>query len=78
VIADETAGVWTWLPFDAAVEHAIERAFLGLASRVFLRTGDAIHLATASLHGFAQIHSHDTHLLAAAAVFGLTGVDVVP
>ncbi len=78
LVADEAAGVWTWLPFDATVEHALERAFLALGSRVFLRTGDAIHLSTASLNGFAEIHSHDKHVLAAAAVFGLKGVDVVP
>ena len=78
VLADEAAGVWTWLPFDTTVEHAVEQAFLGLAAKVFLRTGDAIHLATAALHGFTEIHSHDRHLLAAAGAFGLTGVDVVP
>jgi predicted nucleic acid-binding protein len=78
VVADDAAGVWTWLPFDGAVEHAVEQAFLGLGPKVFLRAGDAIHLATASLHGFAQIHSHDQRVLDAAAAFGLTGVDVIP
>jgi predicted nucleic acid-binding protein len=78
VIADEAAGVWTWLPFDATVEHAVEQAFLGLAAKVYLRAGDAVHLATARLHGFSKIHSHDRHVLAAAAAFGLAGVDVLP
>ena len=78
VLADEGAGVWTWLPVDATVEHALERAFLTLAPSVFLRTGDAIHLSTASLHGFAEIHSHDKHVLLAASAFGLRGVDVLP
>ena len=78
VLADEAAGVWTWLPFDGAVEHAVESAFLGLDAKVFLRAGDAIHLATASLHGFEQIHSHDKHVLGAASAFDLIGVDVIP
>ena len=78
IVADETAGVWMWLPFDATVQNAVEQAFLGLDGKVFLRTGDAIHLATASVNGFTEIHSHDKHVLAAAAAFGLSGVDVVP
>jgi predicted nucleic acid-binding protein len=78
ILADEGAGVWTWLPFDGTVAHALERAFLTLAPKVFLRAGDAIHLSTASLHGFAEIHSHDKHVLRAAPAFGLRGVDVVP
>jgi predicted nucleic acid-binding protein len=77
LVADEDAGVWTWLPFDDAVEHALEEALLKLGPKVFLRTGDAIHLATASLHGFKEIHSHDKHVLAAAPTFGLKGVDVL-
>jgi predicted nucleic acid-binding protein len=78
LLADEVSGVWTWLPLDAAVEHALERTFLNLAPSVFLRAGDAIHLSTASLNGFKEIHSHDRHVLRAAAAFGLKGVDVLP
>jgi len=78
VLADEGSGVWTWLPFDAGVEHALEQAMLTLGPGIFLRTGDAIHLSTASLNGFKEIHSHDRHVLQAAAAFGLKGVDVLP
>jgi hypothetical protein len=41
-------------------------------------TAIADALATASLHGFKEIHSHDKHVLAAASAFGLRGVDVLP
>lgn len=77
LLADEGAGVWTWLPFEATIEHAMEQAYLRLGPKVFLRAGDAIHLSTASLHGFREIHSHDRHVLRAATAFGLKGVDVV-
>src|SRR5437899_2238084 len=30
ILADETSGVWTWLPFDATIEHAVEQAYLTL------------------------------------------------
>jgi len=78
VLADEAAGVWTWLAYDGAVEHALEEAFFRLGAKVFLRTGDAIHLVTASLHGFRALYSHDKHVLSAASAFGLKGIDVVP
>jgi predicted nucleic acid-binding protein len=74
---DEAAGVWTWIPLDGAIEYAVEQAFLRLGADVYLRTGDAVHLVTASLHGCSEIHSHDKHLLLAAPAFGLRGVDVL-
>jgi predicted nucleic acid-binding protein len=66
IVADESADVWTWLPFDETVEHALEAALLKLVPKAFVRTGDAIHLATASLHGFSDIYSHDKHDAAAS------------
>lgn len=76
--SDEAAGVWTWLPFDQPVQTAVAQTCLKLDTAVFIRAGDAVHLATAALHGLSEIHSHDRHLLSAASEFGLKGVDVLP
>lgn len=63
-----------------AVSHLIlrevERRFRDLPTKVFLRTGDAIHLVSAHLEGFTEIWSSDRHLLAAARFFQLTGRSV--
>lgn len=76
-LEDESTGVWTWLPFDHGIQREVERRFLKIGAKCFLRSGDAIHLATASVHGFPEIHSHDKHVLLAAPEFGLRGVDVL-
>lgn len=75
--SDELAGVWTWLPFDQPVQAAVAQSCLALGPGVFIRAGDAVHLGTAALHGFSEVHSHDRHLLQAAPEFGLKGVDVL-
>ncbi len=75
---DEAAGVWTWLPFDQAVQKAVAQTCLKLDAPVFIRAGDALHLVTAALHGFPEIYSHDKHLLKAAPEFGVQGKDVLP
>jgi predicted nucleic acid-binding protein len=63
------------LPFSPSIVDRVEEAFLNLPANVFLRTGDAIHLATASEAGFKEIYSNDRHLLAAATLFKLKGIN---
>jgi predicted nucleic acid-binding protein len=77
-VHEETnAGHLEWLPLTDAILDRVESVFATAPPTTYLRAADAIHLATAAAHGFAEIHSHDKHLLAAAPLFGLRGVNVI-
>jgi uncharacterized protein len=74
--SDEHAGLWHWL---ALTERGVRRAcdvFQRLDPKLFLRSGDALHLACAHENGFVEIYSGDRILLRAAAHFGLKGINV--
>jgi predicted nucleic acid-binding protein len=64
-----------WLPLSPAIIDRVHQIFLDLPANIFLRTGDAIHPATASEAGFKEIYSNDRHLLAAATLFKLKGIN---
>ncbi len=64
-----------WLPLSPSIVETVHHVFLNLDANVFLRTGDAIHLATAAEAGFKEIYSNDRHLLAAATLFKLKGIN---
>jgi predicted nucleic acid-binding protein len=74
---DVADGVWTLIPCTMLILQAVDSAYEALSSRVFLRSADAIHLATARLSGHNAIYSNDRHLLAAADSFGLRGVNLL-
>ena len=74
---DVELDMWHWLPVTMSVHQRVAAGYESLPSSVFVRTADAIHLATAVEHGFRQIYSNDKYLLSAAPHFGLTGVDVI-
>ena len=76
--ADTAAGALQWLPITEAHIARVESIFLTAPTSTFLRAADALHLATAAEHGFTEIYSNDRHLLAAAPLFGLQGVNVIP
>jgi predicted nucleic acid-binding protein len=76
--ADDTAGVWTWLPVSVDLCRKTAGRIKALPATTFIRSGDALHLTSAAEHGFSEIYSHDRHLLAAASFFGLRPIDVIP
>lgn len=53
------------------------KAVLDIPGTVFLRSGDALHLACAEEHGFQDVYTNDRHMLNAARYFPLTGVNVL-
>ena len=65
--------VWHLLPVTERLMREVAARIATLPAGVFLRAGDAVHLATALDHGCQEIWSNDRHLLAAAPYFGLTG-----
>lgn len=74
---DINAGAFTWLPLSPVVFERIANAYATLGRDVFLRSADAMHLASAAEGGLRNIYSNDQHLLAAAACFAIRGVNVI-
>lgn len=74
---DEAAGLWTWLPLTDALIADANGEFRKSPASLYLRSADALHLASARANGLAEIYSNDRHLLAAAPQFGLAGKNVI-
>ena len=75
--ADNSAGAINWLPAGEKVLERITDVYADLPASVYLRAADALHLATAALHGYKVIYSNDAHLLTAAPQFGLKGKNLI-
>jgi predicted nucleic acid-binding protein len=75
---DSAAGHLKWLPVTDAIIERVESVFATAPPSTNLRAADAVHLACAAEYGFTEVHSNDRLLLAAAPLFGLTGVNVIP
>jgi predicted nucleic acid-binding protein len=74
---DERNGVWRWFGVTSELVEKTRKVVLGIPSQVFLRTGDALHLACAEEQGFQEVYTNDRHMLKAARHFHLTGVNLV-
>jgi predicted nucleic acid-binding protein len=75
--ADCAGGGIRWLPLTESIFKRAEAAFLAAPADAYLRAANALHLACAAKHGFAEIHSNDRHLLSAAPLFSVRGVNLI-
>ncbi len=69
--------MWQWFGVTSALVEKARKAVLDIPGTVFLRSGDALHLACAEEHGFQEVYTNDRHMLQAARHFQLTGVNVL-
>jgi predicted nucleic acid-binding protein len=76
--ADTSSGTIRLVAPTDSILDRVEAVFATAPSTTYLRAADALHLATAADSGFSEIYSNDKHLLAAAPLFGLSGVNVIP
>lgn len=75
---DVAAGAFRWLPLGNAILTRLDRALSSAPASTFLRAAEALHLSSAAENGFTEIYSNDRHFLAAAPLFGLSGVNLIP
>jgi predicted nucleic acid-binding protein len=61
-----------------AVMHRLESVLTSAPAATNIRAADALHLACAAEHGFKEVYSNDRLFLAAAPLFELHGVNVIP
>jgi predicted nucleic acid-binding protein len=73
---DLSSGIIQLIPVSNTILKSVETTTAGLPSSIFLRAGDAIHLASAQSAGFSEIWSNDRHMLLAASHFGIVGKSV--
>ncbi len=69
-------GLWKLAPVSEALLRRTSATMLTAPKSLFLRTADAVHLATAQEIGEREVWTSDRHMLAAASFFGLTGRSV--
>ena len=74
---DEQNGVWRWFSVTSDLLGKARKAVLDLPGTVFVRSGDALHLACAEEQGFQEVYTNDRHMLKAARHFHLKGVNVL-
>ena len=66
-------GVWSMAPVNDRVLRRVSRMLRLAPASLYLRSGDAVHLATALEIGELEVWTSDRHMLAAAPHFGLIG-----
>lgn len=76
--SDCRTGLIEFMPLSETVMTRLESVLASAPATTNLRAADALHLACAAEHGFTEVHSNDRLFLAAAPLFGLRGVNVIP
>jgi predicted nucleic acid-binding protein len=74
---DEQDGVWHWFGVTSALIEKARDTIRQVPGQVFVRAGDALHLACAQEQGFEDVYTNDRHMLRAAKYFRVTGVNVL-
>lgn len=69
-------GLWNLVPVNEALVRRTGALIVSAPRNLFIRTADAVHLATANEIGERDVWSNDRHMLAAAPYFGLMGRSV--
>lgn len=75
---DTAAGGLRWIAIGEPIINRVESVYRSAPAHTYLRAADAIHLASAAENGFREIFSNDKHLLNAAPLFGLQGINLIP
>lgn len=75
-LEDVRAGVWTVLPVSDPFLLRVASLVTTLPGALYLRAGDAVHLAAAREAGLSEIWSNDRRVIQAAPAFGLAGKSV--
>jgi predicted nucleic acid-binding protein len=68
--------IWTLLPVTSRTLQKVASLVRSASADVYLRAGDAVHLAAAMDAEEREIWTNDRHLLRAAEHFGLSGRSV--
>lgn len=74
---DESRRLWTWLPLSEKVMTAVIDSFRRLPKNIFLRTPDALHLATAKINAANAVYTNDARMLHAASLFGISAENLI-
>jgi uncharacterized protein len=69
-------GLWNLIPVNEALLRRTSALMVSAPRNLFIRSADAVHLATAHEIGERAVWTNDRHMLAAAGYFGLTGQSV--
>ena len=67
------SGLIILIPVSNTILHSVQSFAATMPTDLFLRSGDALHLASARSQGFSEIWSNDRHMLRAAPHFEIVG-----